>query len=182
MPKNPEIGKNIKEPFRIVKHTDLERVSDESPFRSWCPVCQKGILLVRRDDNLELSTLDNCTDCGQQFFYEDTEIAGVRLVSPIPLTLEETVTFIDKMLTEEDRKFMQDSMDPEGVVAEVHHSLGRELRNRWGLWRKSPLALYFEKTLAITHPDDMSGKILRNYARVKFPTRYQQIASNADED
>lgn len=172
--------KNLDEPYRIVRHSDLKRANDESPFRSVCPVCEKGVLLVRRWAGGALGSVDNCTWCGQMFFYTDEEIAGEKLVSSIPLTLDETVAALDAMLSEEDRAFLQKSEDPEGAAVQLHHTLGRHLRNNWGLWRGSPLALHFRENHGIDHPDDMSGKILRNYTRARFPTRYQRIM--ADED
>lgn len=51
-------------------------------------------------------------------------------------------------------------MDIDEFVAVAHHSLGRHLRNEWGLWKDSILLTYF-KELGLQHPDDMSGLILR---------------------
>jgi len=54
-----------------IHHSDLKR-SGESAFRSVCPSCETGILLVRRNQkSLKLSRLDNCINCGQEFFYID---------------------------------------------------------------------------------------------------------------
>lgn len=73
-------GANIgKDPVQV-SHTQLERVSDESLFRSWCPVCEKGILLVSRLDTGGLSRVDRCTLCGQLIVYEDDDIAGIPLL------------------------------------------------------------------------------------------------------
>ena len=46
------------------------------------------------------------------------------------------------------------------AVAETHHSVGLWIRNEWGLWKGSPLKDYFIQ-LGVTHPDDMSGIIIR---------------------
>ena len=57
-----------------VAHTELERTSDESMFRSVCPVCEEGTLLVRRDhETFKLIESDNCVLCGQQFVYLDID-------------------------------------------------------------------------------------------------------------
>jgi hypothetical protein len=54
-----------------IKHSSLER-ADESPYRSNCPACKDGILLVRRDQKtLEILAEDNCVSCGQRFVYSD---------------------------------------------------------------------------------------------------------------
>jgi uncharacterized protein with PIN domain len=57
-----------------VKLADLPKISENSIFRSKCPKCKDGILLVRREpDTLKLSAYDNCISCGQIFFYTDIE-------------------------------------------------------------------------------------------------------------
>ena len=45
-------------------------------------------------------------------------------------------------------------------IAELHHTLGRSIRNRWELWQKSHLAKWFEDTYGLTHADDMSSIII----------------------
>lgn len=67
-------GENIGRDPLHVRHEDLQRVS-ESPFRSWCPVCDAGILLVGRLGKW-LKRADRCTLCGQLVIYGDVEIAG----------------------------------------------------------------------------------------------------------
>jgi hypothetical protein len=60
-----------KEPIEV-KHNDLERVSENSGFRSICPVCEKGTLPVKRDpETFALLSEDNCLLCGQRFIYTD---------------------------------------------------------------------------------------------------------------
>jgi hypothetical protein len=55
-----------------VKHADLERSGLESMYRSKCPTCKVGHLMVLRDQHtLEISNKDNCTLCGQHFIYTD---------------------------------------------------------------------------------------------------------------
>ena len=51
-----------------------------------------------------------------------------------------------------------------GSVA-VHHTLGRYIRNEWGLWTGSELKSELEKK-GFTHPDDMSDYIIREYIDV----------------
>ncbi len=59
-----------KEPIEV-KHADLER-SGESAYRSVCPSCKAGYLLVKRDQTtFEILSEDNCILCGQQFVYMD---------------------------------------------------------------------------------------------------------------
>ena len=52
-----------------VEHAKLARCGD-SPYRSVCPVCKEGILLVRRNDTtMRLMRNDNCIMCGQSIRY-----------------------------------------------------------------------------------------------------------------
>jgi len=45
-----------------------------SGYRSKCPVCDKGVLLVRRSTtNMVLEPADNCLFCEQPFVYDDIE-------------------------------------------------------------------------------------------------------------
>jgi len=68
---NDLVGKNIKRPVKKIKHQDLERYGD-SIFKSICPECKEGLLLVRRDsDSSKLLDNDMCVLCGQRFKYID---------------------------------------------------------------------------------------------------------------
>lgn len=174
----PKTGVNVNNPFRYVDHASLKRVTEESPFRSWCPVCDKGILLVRRLDTgtLGLSKLDNCTLCGQRFIYNEDEIAGEKLAHPWPTTLDEAVEALDRMLVDEDRDFMLKSQEPvENIIADLHHSLGRHLRNTWGLWHESPLAKHIKETRGVEHPDDMSHVIIEYFCNRKKRTAWERL-------
>lgn len=62
-----------------VAHAGLERYDDENPYRSKCPTCKDGILMVYRNlYTFELLRRDRCISCGQQFNYTDAEINGER--------------------------------------------------------------------------------------------------------
>jgi len=72
-----EHGANIKKPMLLVSHADLERFSTESDYRSRCPECAKGVLMINRDQkSLSLINVDRCTFCGQLVVYTDKFIAG----------------------------------------------------------------------------------------------------------
>lgn len=71
---------NFHKPIVRILHANLQRVSDESPYRSACPVCKHGMLLVYRDQShFHLIREDRCTICGQGFFYADLVINGEML-------------------------------------------------------------------------------------------------------
>ena len=77
-PQQPE-GKmpmNLEAEPRHVQHAALPR-ADDSLWRSECPVCADGLLLVRRSGwNGVLQAEDNCIACGQRVVYDD--IAAMR--------------------------------------------------------------------------------------------------------
>jgi hypothetical protein len=53
------------------KHKELKRTGD-SAFRSECPSCEIGMLMVRRDAiSFKLQKDDSCTYCGRRFVYTD---------------------------------------------------------------------------------------------------------------
>jgi len=82
MEKKVETGENIGKPWVRLQHHSLERVNETSPYRSWCPVCKQGIMLVQRAGPYLLRS-DHCSLCGQRFIYEDDEIAGQPLNPPL---------------------------------------------------------------------------------------------------
>lgn len=74
-------GANLRaDPIRLA-HADLKPfVNGESAYQRRCPVCEAGVLLVRRDDKtLELVNVDRCINCGQTVVYTDASIGGAPL-------------------------------------------------------------------------------------------------------
>lgn len=58
----------------VVRHAKLRRASNSSPYKSCCPCCADGVLLVGRDQKtFDLLEYDRCVSCGQLFRYEDIE-------------------------------------------------------------------------------------------------------------
>lgn len=73
-----------------------------------------------------------------------------------PDTLEACVTYLVSQFSEEDLASIRSRPSTES-----HFSLGMELRNTWNLWNtSSELNRWFQKTLGISHGDDLSGTIL----------------------
>lgn len=50
------------------------------------------------------------------------------------------------------------------AVTSTHHSVGKWVRNEWGLWSGSKLKDYFVN-LGVDHPDHMSGIIVLSFHR-----------------
>ncbi len=67
------------EPLRV-SHTTLTRSNPDTLYRSICPACNEGRLLVYRDPQThDLLNVDLCTHCMQTIVYTDTEINGEKL-------------------------------------------------------------------------------------------------------
>lgn len=75
----------------------------------------------------------------------------------IPNTIEEAIAILDKELPNEDKNFLLEN----GALS-VHHSLGRWIRNNWGLWGDSELKQFLMEQ-GFEHPDDMSNYIIEEY-------------------
>lgn len=61
----------------LVSHADLQKTNGESEYRVRCPVCEPGLLMVRRHpETLHLVNRDRCLFCGQAVIYTDKIIAG----------------------------------------------------------------------------------------------------------
>jgi hypothetical protein len=75
----------------------------------------------------------------------------------IPRDLEECIKKVEVIAPQVIKMFKD--CDDECITASYHFSLGRYLRNNWGLWKTNKLTKYFND-MGITHPDDMSGIIL----------------------
>ena len=79
----------------------------------------------------------------------------------IPQNLREAIEELDRKLNKEDKEYIVEN----GSLA-VHHSLGRWIRNNWGLWKEEDNELKASlKKLGYRHPDDMSNYIIKQYIR-----------------
>lgn len=81
----------------------------------------------------------------------------------IPTNLDECIAKI-KIIAPQVIKMFEDC-DDECITASYHFSLGKYLRNNWGLWKTNKLTKYFND-IGIIHADDMSGIILTSIYRV----------------
>lgn len=77
----------------------------------------------------------------------------------IPNNLFEAIQELDKSLSKDDKEYLLEN----GALS-LHHSLGRSIRNHWGLWDKEDNKLkVILKKLGFEHPDDMSNYIIKQY-------------------
>lgn len=79
----------------------------------------------------------------------------------IPKTLEEC--YVELNDTEGLLDWLKET--EESATAIAHHSLGRWIRNNWGLWKAEGELFHFFKNNGIDQPDDMSGIILTSFHR-----------------
>lgn len=86
---------------------------------------------------------------------------------PSPTDLEGCFNTLDLIMSNSDPKefkWFKETKESD-CLAQVHHGLGRYLRNSWGLWKKeSPLYIYFNN-MGLWHADDMSSVIITSYHR-----------------
>ena len=78
----------------------------------------------------------------------------------IPQDLDGCMLALDNYLSEEDREAIIAMSEDD--LFDLHHTLGRWIRNNWGLWNDSRLFQYL-KSLGFIHPDDMSQSIIVEY-------------------
>lgn len=81
------IPENLGKPTAAVRHSDLER-SGGSAYKSECPVCKGGVLLIRRDGTMRIVRTDICSLCGQTFRYLDQRINGEKVWEDVLTTIE----------------------------------------------------------------------------------------------
>ncbi len=78
----------------------------------------------------------------------------------VPIDLDDAHRELLRMLSNDDVDKIRRAGDDE--AATFHMGLGLWIRNNWGLWGGSRLAVHFNG-LGVRHPDDMSGIILGSF-------------------
>lgn len=90
------------------------------------------------------------------------ELAQVAEDRAGPRTLVEAWARLDVEL---DPAAIESLRSGEVVPADLHNSLGMELRNTWGLWRPTSSLFHWFGRRGITDPDAISALILESYVR-----------------
>ena len=68
------VGTNFTMPTLKIRHAGLSRLDPKgSIYRTICPTCKEGLLLVQRDNDGKLMEKDHCTLCAQSYEYTDIE-------------------------------------------------------------------------------------------------------------
>lgn len=73
-----------------------------------------------------------------------------------PMTKEAAVAILIAELADEDKRYIVSL--PEDNLALLHHTLGRAIRNKFGLWDGNDKLM---KDIGLVHPDDASGVIIK---------------------
>lgn len=94
-------------------------------------------------------------------------------MSELPKTLEEAVAWLDTQLVQADKDYLDAGQ--EDAAFRLHHSLGRFIRNKLGLWHDSEISLHLKEVHHIDHPDDMSHYIILEYLKRNYPTVWQLV-------
>lgn len=79
--------------------------------------------------------------------------------TPVPKTVDEAISTLAKIISKEDKQYIIEN----GAIS-MHHTLGRWIRNEWGLWTNSELKNELTKK-GFTHPDDMSNYIIEEFVK-----------------
>lgn len=80
---------------------------------------------------------------------------------PTPKTVDEAVKTLAKIVSKEDREYLLEN----GAIS-MHDSLGRWIRNEWGLWTGSELKdELMNMNKGLNHPDDMSNYIIEEFIK-----------------
>lgn len=79
--------------------------------------------------------------------------------APVPKTVDEAISTLAKIISKEDKQYLIEN----GAIS-MHNSLGRWIRNEWGLWTNSELKNELTKK-GFTHPDDMSNYIIEEFIK-----------------
>ena len=76
------------------------------------------------------------------------------------LILGNEIYLCNRKSIEEDKEYILEH----GPLS-VHHSLGRWIRNNWGLWENDSILKFNMVKLGFIHPDDISNYIIEEFIK-----------------
>lgn len=85
---------------------------------------------------------------------------GKSMKNKIPTNLKEAINELNKIISKEDKEYILEH----GALS-VHHSLGRWIRNNWGLWENDSILKFNMVKLGFIHPDDISNYIIEEFIK-----------------
>lgn len=109
----------------------------------------------------------------------------INLPDSLPTNIEECMVQLDTCTNDTIKDWIR-CVTLEEYSCELHHSIGRYIRNKWGLWGESELSSFFHHN-KINHPDDMSSIILGcfyqmvNTSQYNYREQIEEIIRNENE-
>ena len=79
-----------------------------------------------------------------------------------PRNIDDCLIVLQKDIPDKEKELLRTG---EITTASLHHTAGREIRNKWKLWGNSELENWFQ-SIGVWHPDDMSSIILDSFVKV----------------
>lgn len=102
-------------------------------------------------------------------------------LGPAPDTIEEATAKLIEIINEQAPPSMWDE-EEHTFIAHLHHNLGQDIRNYWGLWsRDTELHNRIAGQFYLSHADDMSGLLLKSVYRTyhDLPLELEEEAANS---
>lgn len=155
--------------MRVVKHDFLNikrrnkhnegstwtfQISRTEPLRSWMGI---DWLNEHHFDYRGLIEKGLALEAPDGMYNKEESEKGSEI--PIPKTVDEAVKTLSKIVSKEDREYLLEN----GAIS-MHDSMGRWIRNEWGLWADSELKNELKKK-GFEHPDDMSNYIIEEFIK-----------------
>lgn len=155
-----------KEEYRKVCELDTEILSkhpmDETPFPALYN--SQDWLNAHYFDYRGLIPMGLALEAPDGMYNKEQPEKGSEI--PIPKTVDEAVKTLAKIVSKEDRDYLLKN----GAIS-MHHSMGRWIRNEWGLWLRTDSELKKElKKKGFEHPDDMSNYIIEKFIKYCLKT------------
>lgn len=148
---------------------EMKEIIEGVQYRLFTNCLQSPAIQVKDLDSGEIVTVLQYPTAKQaQEAYNTTvetawQVAAAKLPNvfrqePILSTIKAAVSSIIESLQDED---LDEIINPNYSPANIHHTVGRHIRNEWLLWQNdSPLKRDAVNTYGIAHADDISDLIL----------------------
>ena len=124
------------------------------------PVVETTVEPERSNDPEEI--IKEWNDFKQEFISTSWKNNREQHLKDVPSNLKEAMEKLEKELSPEDRKMLENIKEEDSVM--FHFGFGMGLRNGWGLRQSSKIAIYL-RSRGIINPDDMSSVIIVSFIR-----------------
>ena len=134
------------------------------------PVVETTVEPERSNDPEEI--IKEWNDFKQEFISTSWKNNREQHLKDVPSNLKEAMEKLEKELSPEDRKMLENIKEEDSVM--FHFGFGMGLRNGWGLRQSSKIAIYL-RSRGIINPDDMSSVIIVSFIRYLQGKEWEQI-------